>query len=66
MRLIPYDDLRPEKGIVYTREHIARLVKREKFPAPVPLSSKRIAWLEAEVDAWIAQLAAQRDAKVAA
>lgn len=28
-------------------------VKRGEFPAPYPLGARAVAWLEADVDAWI-------------
>lgn len=61
MRLITQKQL-PDKGITYTPEHIARLEKAGKFPKAVWLSTKRKAWVEAEVDDWIAALVSQRDA----
>jgi len=66
MRLVCFSQLKPEKGIAYTRRHLQRLAKTGKFPAPVPLSEARIAWLEAEVDDWIAARAADRTQKQAA
>jgi prophage regulatory protein len=48
---VTYEQLRP-RGITYTREHIARLVKREQFPAPVVLSPNRIAWRSEDIEAW--------------
>jgi prophage regulatory protein len=33
-----------------------------KFPRPVPLGIKAKGWVEAELDAWIAKLIAERDA----
>ena len=35
------------------------------FPRPIPLGSRTRGWLEHEVDGWIAQRRAERDAKVA-
>lgn len=61
MRLLSYDRLREDKGVPYTRVHLARLIKAGTFPQPVPLSNKRIAWVEKEVDDWIEQKAAERD-----
>jgi prophage regulatory protein len=61
MRLLSYDRLR-DKGVPYTREHLARLVKSGKFPPPVSLSNKRIAWVESEVDDWLVQIIANRPA----
>jgi prophage regulatory protein len=66
MKLLDYRQLKPEKGVSYSREHLARLIKAQRFPSPVVLSTddrgtpKRIAWLEAEIDAWIADAAAKR------
>jgi prophage regulatory protein len=59
MRLLPYSALR-DRGIPYSRVHLARLVKAEQFPAPIQLGEGRIAWIEAEVDDWITARAAQR------
>ena len=55
-----------EKGIPYTRRHLARLIEAGEFPAPVPLSTRRICWLETEIDDWIGKLVARRDARKAA
>ncbi|MFW2148769.1 helix-turn-helix transcriptional regulator [Acinetobacter sp. TY1] len=35
-----------------------------RFPKPVSLSEKRVAWIESEVDAWIAERIASRDASI--
>ncbi len=59
MRLLSYPQLR-ERGVPYTREHLRRLIADNRFPAPVALSNKRIAWVEDEVSDWIANLAARR------
>jgi prophage regulatory protein len=66
MRLLCFNQLKEVKGVAYTREHLARLVKASKFPQPVPLSGKRIAWLDSEIDDWIAARAADRIQKPAA
>jgi prophage regulatory protein len=63
MRLLTFSQLKPEKGWPYCRDHTRRLVKAGEFPAPVPLSEKRVAWVEAEVDACLEQRVAQRDQK---
>jgi len=54
VRLITFAQLGPEKGISHCRDHVRRLVKVGKFPAPIQLSDHKIAWLEAEIDAMIA------------
>lgn len=38
-----------------------QLVREGKFPAPIPVSVQAVAWLEAEVDAWIQQRIEERD-----
>jgi prophage regulatory protein len=60
MRLLIFPQLKTEKGVPYTNEHLARLEKREEFPRRVPIGAARVAWLEEEVDAWIAKRAARR------
>jgi len=66
MRLITFNRFKPDKGLDYCRVQIMRKVKAGEFPPPVPLSDRRIAWVEAEVDDWIAKRAALRHVKQAA
>jgi len=54
MKLISYARLAPDKGIDYSRDHLRRKCKAGEFPKPIQLSERRIAWDEAEVDAWLA------------
>jgi prophage regulatory protein len=61
MKLITFDQLGPVKGIGYSRDHLRRKIRAGEFPTPVPVSDRRIAWVEVEVDEWIAGRAAQRD-----
>ena len=63
MRLLTFAQLGPEKGISHCRDHVRRLVKVGKFPAPIQLSEHKIAWLEAEIDAMIAARAGERNKK---
>ena len=63
MRVLTFAQLGPEKGIPHCRDHIRRLVKAGKFPAPIQLSENKIAWLEAEIDAMIAARAEERNKK---
>lgn len=44
------------------RATIYKFVARGDFPRPVQLGDKTVAWVEAEIDAWIAQRIAARDA----
>ena len=60
MKLIPYSDLKEKKGIKYSRVHVSRLEKADKFPKHVNLGPQSIGWLEEEIDAWIEARAAER------
>ena len=59
-RLIDEGGLR-EKGVTYSRMHRHRLIKAGRFPRPVKGAGKSNAWIEAEIDAYIAGLIAERD-----
>jgi predicted DNA-binding transcriptional regulator AlpA len=62
MRLLNYAQLKEKMGDgFYVRDHLRRLCNAGKFPKPVPISDRRIAWVEAEVDAWLQSRAALRD-----
>jgi prophage regulatory protein len=61
LRLISRPELRERKGIRWSRQHLDRLVKAGKFPKPLELGVNTRAWLEDEVDGWIAERAAERD-----
>jgi len=62
--LILFKDLRLQKNIPYCRDHMRRLSKAGLFPKPVALSNRRIAFIESEIDAWIAAKIAARDGQV--
>jgi prophage regulatory protein len=64
-RLISYEDLK-SKGIPYSKPHLWRLEKQGKFPKRVPIGAGRYAYVEEEIDAYIAQKIAERDARSAA
>jgi len=55
--------LRPEKGIPYSRPHLYRLIDDGKFPAPIRLSENRVAFLENEIDVWLEARIAERDSR---
>jgi len=44
---------------------VRRLELDGDFPRRVPLSAARVGWLEEEIDQWIAERAAERDAVAA-
>ena len=64
-RLIPYSALR-DKGVLYSKPHLWRLERADKFPKRVPIGAGRYAYIEAEVDAWIDARIAERDGTEAA
>lgn len=61
MRVLCFDDLKSQKGIPWCRDHVRRLVRSGKFPSPISLSESRIAWNEAEIDAWLEARVADAD-----
>jgi prophage regulatory protein len=63
VKLIDFKSLGLAKGINYSRDHLRRKCKAGEFPKPVPVSDRRIAWIEAEVDEWLLARAAERDAE---
>lgn len=62
MKLITFDQLGPLKGIRYSRDHLRRKCKAGEFPKPVQVSDSRIAWVDQEIDEFIAERLAERDA----
>jgi predicted DNA-binding transcriptional regulator AlpA len=50
MKVIPYAQLKPVKGITYSKRHLMRLVLAGKFPAPLELGDGRVAWIDSEID----------------
>ena len=59
MKIIPYAQLR-DRGIVFSRVHLRRLIEAGLFPAPVHVSERRIAWVAAEIDAFLERRADER------
>ena len=58
-RLIKLGEVKQDTGL--SRSSIYRLVKNGDFPKPVKLGERASAWLESEVDQWIADRIEQRD-----
>lgn len=54
-----------EKKTGYGRSKIYDLMSKGEFPKPVRLGSNAVGWVEAEIDAWIEKLIAERDAEAA-
>jgi prophage regulatory protein len=65
MRMLAFDDLKPEKGIPFSRYWIRQLIAAGKFPKPIFLGGRKVAFLESEIDAWIRERAAERDSAAA-
>ena len=59
--LLDLEDLR-KRGIKFTRQHLHRLVRNEKFPAPVKVGENTNAWVETEIDQYMKERIAARDA----
>ena len=58
-RLLTKKQLNTAKGIPYHPEHIMRLVRQGKFPAPFRLNdspNSRVVWREEDVDAYIVRM----------
>ncbi len=63
MRLLRFPQLKSEKNVPFTRQHIRRLQKAGDFPRPVPLGENTTAYLEEEIDEWLTSRVAKRDAQ---
>jgi len=59
-RLLDYQALR-ERGIPWSRVHIARLEAAGKFPLHIDIGENSIAWFEDEIDDFLEAKAAARD-----
>jgi prophage regulatory protein len=60
--LLGIDELKTKKGINLSRAQIYRKIAKGTFPQQVHLSDRRIAFIEAEIDDWIADRIAERKA----
>jgi prophage regulatory protein len=58
-RLITRRELRTI--IPYTPQHIMRLEKKGLFPRRIQVGANRVAWLQSEVEQWIAKRVRERD-----
>jgi prophage regulatory protein len=64
-RLLDYQTLR-ERGIPWTRVHLARLEAAGKFPRHIDVGENSVAWFEDEIDDFLEMKAAERYAKARA
>ncbi len=63
MKVLSFPELKPAKGIPYSRVHLRRLEAAGSFPGRVQLGGNAVAWIESEIDAWLEERAAERDAE---
>jgi prophage regulatory protein len=64
--VLSYADLK-KRGIKFTKQHISKLVRSRKFPAPIKFGSGQGAgnyWVESEIDEYLESLMAARDCRV--
>ena len=61
--LLRLPQVRAKVGI--SRSEIYRLVSLKRFPLPVPLGVRLVAWRSDEINAWIGERIALRDEQVA-
>ena len=52
-RLIRLDEVKERTGL--TRSTLYAKVRAGLFPKPISLTSRCVAWLDSEIDAWIAE-----------
>ena len=60
-KLIDFKDLKLTRGIHFCRTHLVRLENEKLFPKRVSLGTNRVAWVAAEIDAWLDAKIAERD-----
>jgi len=62
MRLLDMKQLKTVKGVPFSKTSLHRLMNADEFPRPIKIGANRVAWLESEIDAWIAERSKARDA----
>lgn len=63
--LIPYESL-AAKGIVASKVTLWRWERANQFPRRVTISHQKVAWIQSEVEQWLAERIAARHPAVAA
>jgi prophage regulatory protein len=61
-KLVSKKELKSVYGVPYSFAHIARLEAAGQFPKRVRLGACRVAWVAVEVQSWIDERVALRDA----
>lgn len=62
-RLLKRADVELKTGL--SRSSIYSAVRARSFPEPISIGPNRVAWLEAEIDQWIAARLNERNAAIA-
>jgi predicted DNA-binding transcriptional regulator AlpA len=60
-KLLRYCDLKEKHNITFSRRHLRRLEDTGKFPRRIHIGPKTPAWIESEVDGYLAELMSSRD-----
>lgn len=64
MRLLSFGELKSEKGIRFSRQHVHRLIRAGRFPPPIKpsgMAGGANAWPEDEIDRHLEACRAARD-----
>jgi prophage regulatory protein len=61
MKILTYTDLKPLKGIPYSKVQLWRLERADKFPKRISIGPNRHGWAEHEIDAHISACITARD-----
>jgi predicted DNA-binding transcriptional regulator AlpA len=60
MKMIPPDRLGPDKGIGFSNPYRLELEREGRFPKRVKLGERKYAYIEEEIDRFLADRAARR------
>ena len=66
MQLVSFDELKA-MGISFSTQHLNRLIRSGHFPKAIklgPARNSRKAWLKSDIEAWISDRVASRDAGI--
>ena len=61
-KVVSKKELKTVCGIPYSPQHIARLEAAGRFPKRIRLGQNRVVWLVAEIEEWLNERIAKRDA----
>lgn len=57
-KLIRLDQVKARTGL--SRSTLYAYIREGRFPSPVTISTRCVAWVESEIDAWVAERIASR------